>query len=61
MFEYIPSRFSLADELASKQRVESEAKRMAVSVGPWRRPFSLVLKECLSKKIAHSMQGRSAL
>ncbi len=31
VFEYIPSRLSLADELASKQRVESEAKRMAVS------------------------------
>lgn len=30
-FEYIPSRYSLADELASKERVESEAKRMAVS------------------------------
>lgn len=29
-FDYIPSRFSLADELASKERVESEAKRMAV-------------------------------
>ena len=29
-FEYIPSRLSLADELASKQRVQSEAKRMAV-------------------------------
>mmetsp|Transcript_24206 Transcript_24206/g.52899 ORF Transcript_24206/g.52899 Transcript_24206/m.52899 type:complete len:391 (+) Transcript_24206:390-1562(+) len=29
-FEYIPSRYSLADELASKERVESEAKRMAI-------------------------------
>lgn len=30
-FEYIPSRYDLADELSSKARVESEAKRMAVS------------------------------
>eukprot|EP00955_Chlamydomonas_euryale_P078663 363192-Chlamydomonas_euryale.AAC.6 len=31
-FEYIPSRYSLADELAARARVESEAKRMVVSV-----------------------------
>jgi hypothetical protein len=30
-FEYIPSRYSLADELAARDKVESEAKRMAVS------------------------------
>jgi hypothetical protein len=30
-FGYIPSRLSLADEQKSKDRVESEAKRMAVS------------------------------
>lgn len=29
-FEYIPSRYSLADELATKERLESEAKRLAV-------------------------------
>ncbi|KAG1667737.1 hypothetical protein FOA52_016176 [Chlamydomonas sp. UWO 241] len=29
-FEYMPSRYSLADELASKARVEGEAKRMAI-------------------------------
>jgi hypothetical protein len=33
-FEYSPSRYSLADELAATERVESEAKRMAVRVGP---------------------------
>lgn len=30
VFEYLPSRYSLADELASKERVESEAKRMTI-------------------------------
>lgn len=29
-FEYIPSRYGLADELATKERLESEAKRLAV-------------------------------
>jgi hypothetical protein len=29
-FEYQPTQFNIADELASKQRVESEAKRLAV-------------------------------
>ncbi|GAX73359.1 hypothetical protein CEUSTIGMA_g812.t1 [Chlamydomonas eustigma] len=33
VFEFMPSRFSLADELASKQRVESEAKRMVIGNG----------------------------
>ncbi|GLE04823.1 hypothetical protein PINS_up013802 [Pythium insidiosum] len=30
-FEYTPSRFSLADELAQQERLRSEAKRLAIS------------------------------
>lgn len=32
VFEYIPSRYSIASELEAKERVEGEAKRFAVSV-----------------------------
>lgn len=34
-FEYIPSRFSLAAEEASKERLESEAKRLAIAGKDW--------------------------
>ena len=47
-FEYMPSRYSLADELESKERVEVEAKRMAVRCvakkGAWR--CALIIKRC---------------
>lgn len=34
-FEYIPSRYSLAAEAAAKERLESEAKRLAVAGKDW--------------------------
>lgn len=52
-FEYIPSRYSLADELASKERVASETVRL--TVGSVFLLCFLIICPYTSNKTTHSM------
>lgn len=60
-FEYIPSRFSLADELASKERVASETVRLTVSTARREGTSRTRARACVTMARTEDLHARESL